>query len=220
MQYSPQKKMTTYSIPGRSEPLHQWDGSWEPVTVRYQCWFKATPVGAQARKIKRWLHSAPVNARLEDTYDPAVWRKATYIGGADIENCLDRFGRFDVEFQASAEQYLSAYDSALTLTSGGGLNNPTPWVTRPLIAITGSVSGLVQIGTESLLVLFSGYDDARTLYVDCAIQEAWEIVDGVEVSRNSWVSSQEFPTIQPGFNKVSFSGGIESVRVWARVYDV
>lgn len=220
LQYSPRKRLTTHIIPGRSEPLTQWDGSWEPVPVRYQCWFKATPVGRQARKIKRWLHGAPAGARLEDTYDSDVWRKATYVGGVDIENCLNRFGRFDVEFQASAEQFLASYDNPLIMQPSGLINNPTPWTTKPLIAVTGSVSGGLTIGDQTMLVLFEGYNDQRTLYIDCAIQEAWEVVDGVEISRNAWIASQGYPVIAPGVTEIRATGGIEYVRVWPRVYDV
>lgn len=214
---NPRKKMTTYLIPGRSEPLHQWDGSWEPVTVKYRCWFKSSPIGDQALKIKQWLHSAPCGAELRDSYDWNYYRKATYIGGDDIENINDRFGRFDVCFQASAEQFEVA--SGMYVESGYDDYNHTPWPAKPLIKITGSVGGALHLGSRSLLIRFEGYDE-YTITVDCDLQEAWEVRDGEIISRNQWVTLAEYPVLMPGSNLVQISGGITSVSITNRFYKV
>ncbi len=214
-QYSPRKRLTSYAIPGRSGALHQWDGSWENFPVSYACWFKASPVGHQAHKIKQWLHGAPAGARLEDTYDDTVYHLATYAGGAEIENLRDRYGRFTVTFDCDPRAYLKSGDAALNIISSGILNNPTSFDAYPLIEVTGSVSGLVSIGATSLLVRFPGYD-TQTLRVDTYLREAWDITDGGETSRNEWISGTELPVIAPGSNQIRISGGIESIRIWPR----
>lgn len=214
----PKKRMTTIHIPGRSEPLHQWDGSWEPYPQKYKCWFRSTPAESQIHNICKWLHGAPVPAKLSDTYDTTVFHKAAYVGGADVESLMQQIGMFTVEFEVGAQAYLNTGEAPWEVKSGLILNNQTPWPSYPLIEVTGSVSGLVRIGSESLTILFSGYNDVRTLYVDCEIREAWEIVDGVEISRNEWVSSQEFPVIRPGANVIETTGGITSARIKPRWY--
>lgn len=218
MKCNPRKKMTTYSIPGRNEPLHQWDGSWEPVPVRYRCWFESDPTGDQARRIKQWLHSAPCGAKLRDSYDWRYYRKATYVGGDDIENIRDRFGRFDVCFQASAEQFENA--SGMFVQSGNDVFNHTPWPAKPLISITGSVSGSLKIGNSLLLVRFEGYDDVHTLTVDCDIQEAWERNGNEIISRNNCITLDEYPVLMPGSNLVEITGGITAVSITTRFYTV
>ena len=231
-QHTPRKRMTVISIPGRSGDLHYWDGSFENFTQRYACWFKSAPVSLQARRIKQWLLSAPAGARLEDDYDDAVFHLATYRGGGDIESCLNRFGRFTVEFDCAAPAYLKSGELAFELSSKTGeaaevfglLNNPSAWPSLPLIEVTGITSGVVYIGDSALMVRFPGVNELRTFYVDCDTREAWEIVDGTEVSRNEWITVGEFPQIAPGRNEVSFlnngNTGIQSVRITPRWWTV
>lgn len=211
----PRKAIVTHKIPGRSGNLSQWDGSYEDYTVRYQCWFKSDPTGAQLRKAAAWLAGAPAGARLEDSYDPDVYRLATYEGGADVENIRNRYGRFDVVFRVDPRKFLKSGDAALNITSSGLLNNQTGNVAYPLIEVTGSVSGLVEINGVSLLVRFPGYD-TKTLRVDTYLREAWDITDGGETSMNEWIAGTDFPVIAPGRNSISISGGIDSIRVYPR----
>lgn len=217
--YIPRKRITAHQIPGRSGDLHQWDGAWENYPVRYQCWFKATPTGAQLRKVAAWLSDAPAGARLEDTYDDAVYRLATYVGGADVENVRNRYGRFIVEFDCDARKFLKSGDSALNITSSGLLNNQTGNTSYPLIELTGHVSGTVTINGVSLLVRFPG-TETKTLRVDTYLREAWDITDGGETSMNEWIAGTDFPVIVPGSNAISIGGNVESVRVYPRWWQV
>ena len=80
----PEKSLTTYQIPGRSEPLTQWDGSFKTFVQRYECWFKATPVrlsksgcclpppGPGWRTPTTRMFSTPLPTRAELT-SRAVW---------------------------------------------------------------------------------------------------------------------------------------------------
>lgn len=218
VQQAPRKRLTAITIPGRSGVLHQWDGAFDNFTQRYICWFKASPVAGQAHKIKEWLLSAPAAARLEDTYDSTVYHQATYTGPMDIENVLDRFGRCTIEFDCAAPAYLKSGETALRITSGGFINNPTPWPSRPLIVVTcnNSIGGVVHIGSREVSVLFNNMQ-TDTLYIDCDIREAWEIVDGVEVPTPASIGSPEYPVIEPGRNDITITGiGIEAVTVYPR----
>lgn len=219
-QHTPRKRLTTISIPGRSGDLHQWDGGFENFTQQYVCWFKSSPVSDQAHRIKQWLLSAPAASRLEDTYDSSVYHLATYQGGAEIENSRDRFGRFTVEFDCASPAYLKSGDAPVTFAGGGVLTNPSAWASLPLLVISGSVSGVVKIGGTSMTIRFVGYDDMRTLYVDSDSREAWELADGERISRNDWVASQDFPSIDPGDNAISMTGGIKSVAIYPRWWTV
>lgn len=230
-QYVPRKRMTSIPIPGRSGDLHQWDGSYENFTKRYSCWFKELPltpgVAARASAIVDWLMSAPAASRLEDTHAPDVFHLATYQGGADIESIYNRYGRFTVEFDCAAPAYLIDGETPAELNATGtqgdvvwrGIFNPTSHASYPLIEVTGNVSGVIYVGDAQLLVRFIGYDDERTLYVDCYTREAWEVVDGVEVSRNAWVLA-DYPQLPAGATRIWFedtgSTGIKRVKIYPR----
>lgn len=220
VQHAPRKRIASISIPGRSGDLHQWDGAFDNFTQSYICWFKNSPVALQAHKIKEWLLSAPASARLEDTYDATVFHLATYAGPMDIENVLNRFGRCTVTFDCAAPAYLKLGENAMGIIGSGNLYNPTPWPSKPLIVVkcTDKLGGVIHIGDRAVNVLFKNMQTDR-LYIDCDIQEAWEIVDGAEVPTNAVIGSAEYPVIEPGQNAVTLSGvGISEVTIYPRWY--
>lgn len=215
-----EKDLEEYRVPGRSEPLHIWKQSWAPYPVKYKCWFRGNPPEKQLHEIAEWLHGAPVRSRLEDSYDTTVYHWATYKGGADVDMLMREVGKFTVEFTVGAQAFLKKWETALTLTNGGGiLNNPTPFATRPLIHVVGAISGGLKIGDNMLTLVFPGME-THDIWIDCEEQEAWEIVDGVEVSTNSYIGGADFITIQPGRNDVSFPNSFELVEIWTRVYTI
>lgn len=218
----PRKRLTPVTIPGRNGNLHISDGSYEDVVIRYECWWKnknsAYSTGRTAHEIAEWLYAAPVGARLEDTYDSTVFRTATFQGPLDIENILGRFGRVTLEFQCRPEAWLKSAETAVRFTrSGGFLNNATPFVTKPLIHVVGAISGGLRVGNSTLLLIFPG-TETHEIWIDCEEQEAWEIVDGVEVSSNAYIDGADFIEIQPGRNDVSFPNSFELVEIYTRAY--
>lgn len=220
--YIPRKAIVTHKIPGRSGNLSQWDGSYEDYTVPYQCWFKSDPTGAQLRKVAAWLAGAPAGPRLEDSYDPDVYRLATYEGGADVENIRNRYGRFDVVFRVDPRKFLKSGDNVPNFTGSGILNNPTKNDAKPLIEIdtNGSLGGVIRINDYSVNLFFNGLP-ATTVYIDTDIREAWYLVDGTQVSCNQVIESPNWPRITPGRNDISIAGvGIDAVRIYPRWWQV
>lgn len=218
----PRKKLTAVSISGRSGSLHIWDGSYEDISIRYECWWKNQnanfSTARSAHEIAEWLYAAPVGARLEDTYDTQVFRTATFVGGQDIENILNRYGRVTIEFTCWPQAWLKSAERPQEFTTSGGFfNNPAPWPTKPLIRVIGSISGALTIGEQSLTIMFPDME-THELWIDCEEQEAWEIVDGAEVPANAWISGADFIEVQPGRNDVSFPASFDSVTVWTRGY--
>lgn len=219
----PRRRMETISVPGRSGDLHIDDGSWENITIRYECWWKnksaAYSTARSAHEIAQWLYSAPVGARLEDTYDAQVFRNATFQGGVDVENILNRYGRMTLEFRCDPRAFLKNWEFGIALTSSGILNNPTPFATKPLVRIVGSIGGLLKIGESYMLLRFPGMG-THEFWLDCEEMEAWEIVDGEEVPSNAWIDDYQFLTIAPGENRIEFPSSFDSVTVWPRTFTV
>lgn len=220
----PRKRITSESVPGRSGDLHISDGSCDNVTIRYEVWWKNRnknfPTGRSAREITTWLYSAPVGARLEDTYDSSVFRTATFVGGANIEDVMGRFGRMTLEFNCSPQKWLKSGETALThKTPGGIIRNPTAYETKPLIRIVGSVGGLIKIGESYMVLRFPG-TETHEFWMDCEEMEAWEVVDGQEVPSNAWIDSYAFLRIAPGANVIDFPQTWESVTVWGRFFEL
>lgn len=226
----PRKRLTSVSVAGRNGDLHISDGSYENVTIRYEVWWKNDKVhnfntGTQAREIFRWLNNAPVGARLEDTYNPGVFRTATFAGGTKIDDIRGRYGRTVLEFDCSPQVWLGGIHSdGVTFTKSltgidGLLPNPTPNPTKPLIRIVGSVGGRLQIGDSGMTIRFPGMD-THEFWIDCEEMEAWEIVDGQEVPSNALIDDLDFIQIQPGANEVTFPSSFETVTIWTRAFEI
>lgn len=222
--FSPRKRVTSHQIPGRSGDLHQWDGSFENYTISYQCWFKKPAhyeqMAWKAHQILAWLSSAPSGSRLSDTYDAAVYHLASYIGGAEIENIRNTHGRFTISFDVDPRAFIQYGDEFEARPDNPAvLINPTEFPAAPLIKLTGAISGLVTVGAKSITVIFPD-TNTHTLYIDLDIKEAWEIVDGAEVSRNQWVSTMDWPILPAGTTEVSVPKSIQSAIIYPRWWTV
>ena len=78
----------------------------------------------------------------------------------------------------------------------------------PLIRINGSGSGKLYIGSYILQInILNDY-----LILDSATQNAYKDTQ----NKNSDVSISDFPTLQPGSNRISWDGGIASVEITPR----
>lgn len=220
----PRKRMKTYTIPGRNGTLTQWDGSYENVTIRYECWFSARTkldtIPSLSKEIADWLLMAPGAARLEDTYDPAYFRLASFSGAVDIENILNRYGRVTLEFDCAPQMFLKSGERRREAPAFGDLllNNPTHYAAAPIFEIStnGNLGGVVRVDDYDLNLLF-GKVPPRTIFVDCDLREAWYVENGEVISCNQVVSSPNFPRLDPGIHVVTWSGvGIDSVAVIPR----
>lgn len=222
----PRRRMETISVPGRSGDLHIDDGSWEDITIRYDCWFKATPdlddLTYLAHIIAEWLHTAPASSRLEETYNPEHFWLATFVGPMNIENIFGRYGRCAIEFRCSPCAYLVAGTRRVDYTSKDvvvPIVNPTKYAAKPLVEVTtnGKMGGTIRIDSYELQLLFGQLTQPLRIYIDCDILEAWYIEDGQEISCNSVVDSPDWPVIEPGLHYVSWAGlGIDSVSITPR----
>lgn len=217
--YAPAKRLTTTTVAGRSGKLTYWDGSYENYPQPYACWFKGEPLYRTAIYVKEWLLSAPVSSRLEDTYSPAVFRLATFAGPMDIENKLDRHGRCVITFDCAPQSFLISGETAIECTGTAYALNPSHHETRPLIAVTGTLNGIIDIGAYSIDVNFFTPEE-RTLWIDCETRESYEIINGVYVFANDSITTEDFPKLIAGLNRIAISGGITSARVIPRWYFV
>lgn len=223
-QYVPEKNLTIYEIPGRVDPLTQWDGSYKPYVQPYECWFKSAPVATQAHRIKEWLLSAPAGARLEDTYDEDVFRTATYRGGAAIENCRDRFGRMTLEFTCAAPSWYKQGQEPVRIEPRVPIvvRNDGHRAAYPLLKLHGNghAGCVVVVDGHEIDILWGG-SGPDVLFFDCALHEAWEIVDGVEhpVNEKINLSIHSFPALAPGDNLVELRGiGVEYLELIPRTW--
>ena len=211
----PEYEVDFLSIPGRDGDLISGSGRFPNVQVTYSVFVPAKSISELSAKItaiKAWLYSG-LNSyhTLSDTYDTEFTRRAVFAGKMDIEDELNRIGIFTVSFSCQPYRYAVDGLTEIVLTNGSVINNPYPFVSKPMITFTGIGAGTLTIQSEDSNATWS-FADVDGLTID---SEQMLCYSGTE-SRNDTVSGDGFPLLHPGENTIAFAGGITAVSVLPR----
>ena len=177
----PQRRGDAYRIAGRNGTRRREDGTFENYDQPYDVWFKDFAANRDVYQLSRdlagFLLGSSDFCRLEDTYEPDVFRLACYAGPMNVAAVLRRYGRATLVFDCLPERYLKSGEKAITVMENVAstdvvsfdLENPTGMLARPLVRVTGSgaihfrmdaegYEGLhvgIQLSTRSTVILDS-----------------------------------------------------------------
>lgn len=220
-QPGPARRVQMIKIAGRNGDLLVDMGAYDNYTQLYQVYFNAetkkTP--AAARAVRAWLQKNQGYAKLQDTYEPDVYRMACFTGPLEIENLMNRYGRAVLRFNCKPQRFLNSTGGGISVTKTGTvIQNPTDFPALPIIRVNGSGSGefsvndtVVRIDSIISNVIFNS--EIQDAYRGSPTQNT---VDPDGSSQNAAVYAPEFPVLQPGANTISFSGGITSLLIAPR----
>jgi len=210
--------MSTYKVLGRSGLLHVQEAAFEEIVKPYKVYFRGqVPMPEQAHAVKAWLSTAGVGARLEDTYDPNHFYRATFTGPMDMENIWNRYGRCIVNFSCDPRAFLKDGEQALTFTGSSQLHNPTAYAAQPLITVYGTAAGTVTIGSVTVDIL----QISDPIILDCEDMDAYsQPGEGAPLSQNRNIKAIPFPTLEPGSNNIAFTGGINKLEIIPRWWEL
>lgn len=206
------KQVETYTVPGRPGRLIFDTDDYENVSQTYEVWFKAPEkqdTHTAARTIANWLLGANGYRRLEDSYDPEVFRMAYFAGPADFENILGKYGRAELEFTCLPQRWVKAGQNAIDVEDGQEIYNE--WQkSLPLLQISGSGAGTLQIGEQTVAI---SAIPSGGITIDCDTQNAYSGT----INRNSLITVQNgFPALAHGSNLIEWTGGIQAVQITPR----
>lgn len=219
----PRRKAEVVSIAGRNGDLVMMQDAWDNYEQPYDIWFgNGTNLSAEtgADAVSAWLHSASGYARLEDTYEPDIYRMAFYVNEQDIENAITEYGRETIRFNCRPERFLKSGETPITLsTSNVQMQNPTQYASRPLIRINGSGSGTLTIaGTKTYSVSITGI--SSYMYLDCDEQNAYKTAGTNLNNKVTITNGVDFPRLNAGANTITWTGGITSVVITPRWFKI
>lgn len=205
---APTKDVELIKVPGRSGDLTISNNRFENIELTYPAFIYADFKTAISR-FKEALLSVDGYQELEDSYAPDEYRRAIYTGDMKVDaTTRNDAGQFDIVFNCDPRRFLKVGKLPVTMQSGGIIENPTKFDTKPLIRVTGY--GTLTIGsiTTTIAQGFSYID------IDCEMMDCYHGTDNA----NSYVtfSDNDFLTIPPGRNGVTFSGNISSVVITPR----
>ena len=155
-------------VPGRNGDLIRDTGAYNNVEQVYSIWFDGRSSSMQdaARNVALWLNGSHGYCRLEDTYDPNVYRMAVMSNYTEYRNFRNKLGRADVTFSCKPQRFLKSGET-LTLVNGSTLANPY-MDCYPILAVTGN--GQVIVDNQILTVSNNAGD---TIYIDTETGDCW-----------------------------------------------
>jgi len=215
-QPSPRRRQEAQSIPGRNGDLLIIENTYDNYLQPYEVYISAERIGLPraARAVAAWICAPTGYQRLEDSYEPDVFRLAYFSGPLDISNILNRFGRATLEFNCKPQRWLKEGEQTVTLTQSGAVLCNPGMESMPLITVYGTGPATLTAGGRTVTI--NSIDGWLTL--DCDLQDAYKIsAPGLPAqNKNSTISAPEFPVLPPGESAVAWTGGIERVEIVPR----
>lgn len=209
----PNRKQTIYTVPGRNGAVVFQDDAWEDVVRSYNVWIAegVQPLSVKVSAFEAMLNSMKGWQRLEDSFEPDVFRLAYYSGGNDFSNRMTQYGEATINFTCRPERFLKTGEQEITVINNQKIVNQTRFTAKPLIHIEGSGTVTVAIGGNTISASITDY-----INIDCETMNAYRLA---AENKNSDISGS-FPKIIPGENTVGITGTTTKVTIVPRYFTI
>lgn len=200
-------------IPGRNGTLIFDTGAFENRKAKARCFaLSLDNVINKINEINRFLLSAKGYRRLETPEDSAHFMLAKVSNSAKISQRMLKLAQFEIEFDCKPQRFFKSGEAEITVRSGDTLSNPYGFPASPLLQIDGAGSGSITIGEKTIQIL----NLESNLTIDCETMNAFQ---GIH-NKNADIKAYEFPILEAGENEISFFGGITSLKIVPRWWEV
>lgn len=137
---APERDVEMITIPGRSGQFVLDNGRFENIEVTYPANLIADSEADFAEALsdfRNMLCSKRGYVRLQDDYHPDEYRMAVYKSGLEVDEKVLRAGEFEITFDCKPQRWLVSGETAVAVTSGDTLTNPTLFESGPLLETAG-----------------------------------------------------------------------------------
>lgn len=163
----PERDITVTHIPGRNGDIAIDKKCFKNTTREYSIalWYKPkTGYYDSFEEVLNWLNSAKGSyAKLEDTYDTEVYRKATFHMSGSFTDYWSKAGAINIQFDCKPQRYLKTGDIAKEFNgSEAHMNSEYDYISLPTI----SIEGIDTESTENLdkvLMMSVSNDNSDTI---------------------------------------------------------
>ena len=213
----PARKQTIIQVPGRNGSVIFQENAWEDVVRQYEVWLDEDLAHGNTLADKVTAFEAALNSengytRLEDNFEPDIYRLAYYSGGDAFSNEMTQYGRATLRFTCRPERFLKSGDIPVEVTNGYTLTNPTRFASKPIIHIEASNETIsVSIGGKTITAEVTDY-----INIDCERMNAYRLP--VE-NKNDKISGS-FPTIPSGSNTIGITGTYTKVEITPNYFTI
>ena len=225
----PSKDLSTQHVPGRNGDLIIDNKSFNNVDRVYSIgsvFRPGTNFIANAQKIIEWLASSKGYCRLEDSYDPLVFRLAEYQASNSLTDYYGKATAINVTFNCKPQRYLKGGEKEVAFTGSEAIiENPTKETSLPRITI----SGITYTDKDVVLMTVSNFDTSsvtstitisqlpkNSMVIDSEEQSAFYKDDAGHVedlNRYLNLNGSDFPKFLAGKNKISIAKYVQEPKV-------
>ena len=157
---APERNVEMIEIPGRNGAYALDKGNFNNIEVTYPAGIFADTEADFAKAVsdlRNFLCSQSGYVRLEDDYNTGEYRMAIYKSGLEVTHDMLINGEFNLVFECKPQRWLTSGETAISITSGDTVTNPTLFKSSPLLEVIGN--GSIGIGDQSISVLNATLDE-------------------------------------------------------------
>ena len=153
---APKRDVEMISIPGRNGAFALDKGRFENIEVTYPAFnFEPDDYASFAQNLSDFrnaISSLRGYQRLTDTFHPDEYRMATYISGLEVKPIkYNTASEFNIVFDCKPQRWLTSGETAITVSSGDTVTNPTLFESSPLLEVEGY--GNININGETITIV-------------------------------------------------------------------
>lgn len=151
---APERAVEMVTVPGRNGAIAIDQGRWENIEVEYPAGCFGDGDANFADRISAFRNAVLSQLgyqRLTDTYHPDEFRMAIYVAGLEVEPAnINSAGEFKLIFNCKPQRFLTSGETAVTVTSGGTITNPTLCESHPKLEAKGY--GSITLGGGTITI--------------------------------------------------------------------
>ena len=148
---APERNVEMVEIPGRNGAYALDKGNFNNIEITYPAGIFADTEADFAQAVsdlRSFLCSKSGYCRLEDDYNSGEYRMAIYKSGLEVDHDMLIAGEFNIVFECKPQRYLTSGETAVAVTSGGKVTNPTLFDARPQLQVWGY--GDIDLGGQGI----------------------------------------------------------------------
>lgn len=219
------KDTSTQHVPGRNGDILIDNYSYNNVDRTYSIasvFRPGTEFIANSQKIIEWLMSAKGYCRLEDSYDPLVFRMAEYHANGSLTDYYGKATSISITFDCKPQRFLKGGEKAIDYSSAEvTIENPTKEIALPYITISGitySENDVVMLSVENTDTseVVSNITISKMPKESITIDSEEQTVfnkdsNGIIEDLNKYINlnGSEFPKFLAGYNTVAVAKYIQ-----------
>ena len=208
---SPQRRVESISIPGRTGNILIDDGSYENQIFEYELILecdskKGIDISKKANEISSWLHGDYTYKTLTFSNSDKTY-KAVVINKIDITQMFKKFAKALVVFEAYEVANVAKGKSISVIKNEGTFINNTNREVKPILKLVGEGDCIININNQEMKIKgIEGHIIVDSYNMDC-----YKKLDDGFVENNNKKMFGSFPVFNIGENEIKVNGAILEV---------